>query len=242
MQTGGDAGLEVRLPVDGGPHVVGVAFVRELWEPEGLPHPPQRGRTITNDNVYMGYANVGEVQIGGPSHQARQPGGAGRRVHLPPAQPRATERACARQILSRIARQAYRRPVTNADVDTLLEFFDSGRRDGGSFDAGVQLALERVLVDPDFLLRVHRARAGDSGPVRAGVAAVVLPVEQHPRRTAARPGRTGTPGRSRRAGARGAAHAGRPPRRRAGHGLRRAVAEPAAAARGGRRSRPLSHL
>ena len=55
-----------------------------------------------------------------------------------------------------MARLAYRRPVTNADVQTLLEFFDSGRRDGGSFDAGIQFALERMLVDPDFLLRVHR--------------------------------------------------------------------------------------
>jgi mono/diheme cytochrome c family protein len=159
MQTGGDAGLEVRLPVTGGPHVVGVAFVRELWEPEGLVRPPQRGRTITNDNDYMGYANVGEVQIGGPYTRRDAP--------VTPSgvftcRPRseATERACARQILSRVARQAYRRPVTTADVDTLLEFFDDGRRDGGSFDTGVQLALERVLVDPDFLLRVHRPRPG----------------------------------------------------------------------------------
>ena len=66
MQLTGDAGLEVRIPVEAGPRVVGVSFVRELWEPEGLPHPPQRGRTIANDNVYMGYANVGSVQIGGP--------------------------------------------------------------------------------------------------------------------------------------------------------------------------------
>ncbi len=41
-------------------------------------------------------------------------------------------------------------------MQTLLEFFDSGRRDGGSFDSGIQYALERMLVDPDFLLRVHR--------------------------------------------------------------------------------------
>ena len=54
------------FPVKAGPRVVSVSFVRELWEPEGLPHPPQRGRTIANDNVYMGYANVGSVQIGGP--------------------------------------------------------------------------------------------------------------------------------------------------------------------------------
>ncbi len=50
---------------------------------------------------------------------------------------------------------AYRRPATKADVQTLMEFFDNGRHDGGSFDAGIQFALERMLVDPDFLLRIH---------------------------------------------------------------------------------------
>ena len=58
-----------------------------------------------------------------------------------------------------MARLAYRRPVTRADRDTLMTFFENGRRDGGSFDAGIQFALERMLVDPDFLLRVHADRA-----------------------------------------------------------------------------------
>ena len=160
MQIGGDAGLEVRVPVEAGPHVVGVSFVRELWEPEGLPQPLQRGRVITNDQVYMDYANVGSVQIGGP-YQAQSGAGARTRpsrraIFVCQPQAAAEERACATKILSRMARLAYRRPVTNADVQTLLEFFDSGRRDGGSFDAGIQFALERMLVDPDFLLRVHR--------------------------------------------------------------------------------------
>ena len=61
MQIDGDAGLEVRVPVTAGSRVVGVSFVRQLWEPEGLPQPLQRGRVITNDEVYMGYANVGVV-------------------------------------------------------------------------------------------------------------------------------------------------------------------------------------
>ena len=47
MQLTGDAGLEIRVPVEAGPRVVGVSFVRELWEPEGLPQPLQRGRVIS---------------------------------------------------------------------------------------------------------------------------------------------------------------------------------------------------
>ena len=162
MQVTGDAGLEVRVPVEAGPHVVGVAFVRELWEPEGLPHPPQRGRTIANDNAYMGYANVGSVQIGGPYEKVRlkpdtTPTPSRDAILICHPQSRAEETGCATKILARIARRAYRRPTTSAELKTLLEFFNRGRRSGGSFDAGIQLALERVLIDPGFLLRVYRS-------------------------------------------------------------------------------------
>jgi hypothetical protein len=158
MQFGGDAGLQVRVPVPAGLHIVAVSFVRELWEPEGLPQPLQRGRVIANDQVYMDYANVGAVQIGGP--YARSAAGAvssGRRdLVVCDAPGAAGQRACASRILSTTARLAYRRPVTNADVQTLLEFYDSGRKGGADFRAGIQFALERMLVDPEFLLRVYR--------------------------------------------------------------------------------------
>ena len=153
---------------EAGPRVVGVSFVREMWEPEGLPQPLQRGRVITDDEVYMDYANVGSIQIGGPYQAAGAAKDTPSRRAIFVCQPRlaAEERPCATKILSRIARLAYRRPVTKADVQTLLEFFDSGRHDGGSFDDGIQYALERLLVDPDFLLRVHL----DQAPKQAGAA------------------------------------------------------------------------
>jgi hypothetical protein len=158
MQIGGDAGLEIRVPIAAGPRVVGVSFVRELWEPEGLPQPLQRGRVLTNDQLYMDYASVGSVQIGGPYDASRAVTETPSRRAIFVCQPRimTEEQPCASKILSRIARLAYRRPVTKADLQTLLGFFTSGRQDSGSFDAGIQFALERVLVDPDFLLRVHR--------------------------------------------------------------------------------------
>ena len=170
MQLTGDAGLEVRVPVQAGSRVVGVSFVREQWEPEGLPQPVQLGRVISNDQVYMDYANVASVQIGGP-YQARGPAKdtPSRRsvfVCQPPAaaaKNAAGERDCAATILSKMARLAYRRPATQADVATLLEFFENGRQSGGSFDDGIQFALERMLVDPDFLLRVYRDPAGAKG-------------------------------------------------------------------------------
>jgi hypothetical protein len=166
MQLDGDAGIEVRVPVTAGSRVVGVSFVRQLWEPEGLPQPLQRGRVITNDEVYMGYANVGSLQIGGPysaatadtdARQSRGQRAEGRNAMFI-CRPRSVsdERGCASKILSRLARLAYRRPVNAADVQTLMKFYEQGRKDEGTFDAGVQFALERMLVDPDFLLRVYR--------------------------------------------------------------------------------------
>jgi mono/diheme cytochrome c family protein len=158
MQIGGDAGLEIRTPVEAGPHLVGVSFVREFWEPEGLPQPIQRGRVITNDQVYMDYANVGVLFIGGPYQNSGTAKDTPSRRAIYVCQPKGPtdESACATKILSRTARLAYRRPVTKDDVQILMGFFDSGRKEGGSFDAGIQFALERLLVDPDFLLRVYR--------------------------------------------------------------------------------------
>jgi mono/diheme cytochrome c family protein len=171
MQLTGDAGLEIRVPVDAASHVVGVSFVRELWEPEGLPQPLQRGRVITDDQVYMDYARVASVQIGGPYAIANAAAGTPSRRAIFICQPRgvAEEVSCARKVLSRIARLAYRRTPAKPDVQTLLEFFKTGRHDGGSFDAGIQFALERILVDPDFLLRVHRdpAARGQAAPTPA---------------------------------------------------------------------------
>jgi len=168
LQIGGDAGIEVRVPVEAGPHLVGVSFVRELWEPEGLPQPQQRGRVITNDQVYMGFANVGVLQIGGPYNPAGVAKDTPSRRAIFVCYPGAVseESACATKILSKIARMAYRRPVTKDDVQTLAGFFATGRKDGGSFDAGIQFALERLLVDPDFLLRVYRDSKQSEGIYR----------------------------------------------------------------------------
>ena len=157
MQVGADAGLEVRAPIRAGSHVVAVSFVRALWEPEGLPQPLQRGRVITDDQVYMGYASIGAVQIGGPYNVSGPASETSSRRTIFVCTPAraADEKPCAVKILSKMARLAYRRPITASDVKTLTDFFDARRLEGADFDAGIQFALERMLVDPDFLLRVH---------------------------------------------------------------------------------------
>ena len=160
-----DERLEVRVPVEAGPRTVGVSFVRNLWEPEGILKPRQAGEVLSNDEAYHGNAAVSAVAIGGPYHMAGPGDTPSRRAIFtcrPDTDAAADERACAAEIVSRLARRAYRRPLTPADVETLLGFFAAGRESGGSFDAGIQLALERMLVDPDFLLRIESDPAGSA--------------------------------------------------------------------------------
>ena len=156
------AHLEVRVPVDGGPHVVGVSFVRNRWEPEGPLQPVMKGAVLSNDEKYHGHAEVQSLTIEGPYEGAvPEDTPSRRRIFVCRPQAASQEEACARRILSRLARLAYRRTPAERDVETLLAFFRDGRaKEGGSFDTGIQLALERLLVDPDFLLRVHEDPPG----------------------------------------------------------------------------------
>jgi hypothetical protein len=66
---------------------------------------------------------------------------------------KAAEDTCARRIVTTLARHAYRRPATAADVKTLMDFYQEGRVEGGTFDAGIEAALQRVLTDVEFIYR-----------------------------------------------------------------------------------------
>ncbi len=156
------AHLEVRAAVEGGPHVVGVSFVRNRWEPEGPLQPLMKGAVLSNDEKYHGNAEVQALTIEGP-YEGAAPGDTPSRRRIFVCRPAAAsdEDACARRILTRLARLAYRRPPTDGDAETLLDFYRDGRsKPGGNFETGIQLALERLLVDPDFLLRVHEEPPG----------------------------------------------------------------------------------
>ena len=156
------AHLEVRVPVEGGPHLVGVSFVRNRSEPEGPLQPVMKGAVLSNDEKYHGHAEVQALTIEGP-YEAAVPEDTPSRRNVFVCQPPtvAEEEVCAERIMTRLARLAYRRPPMEPEIDTLLKFFRDGRaKEGGSFDTGIQLSLERLLVDPDFLLRVQEDPRG----------------------------------------------------------------------------------
>ncbi|MCM3880067.1 MAG: DUF1592 domain-containing protein [Vicinamibacterales bacterium] len=160
-----DAKLEVRVPVKAGLHDVGVSFVRRLWESEGVWQPPQTGFGRTTNEYYHGNPAVEIVMIGGP-YGKPAPGDSSVRRRLFVCKPVAgggtpaiKEDGCARKILSTLATRAYRRPLTEKDVETLLEFYRAGLADGG-FDAGIQRGVERILAAPSFLFRVEHPPQG----------------------------------------------------------------------------------
>ena len=159
-----DDGLEVHFPAKAGPRVVTVSFEKTLAEPEGFLQPPADLSTFNYavDEMADGNAAVATVTIEGPFNASGAADTASRRkifVCRPASSRPEEETRCATKILSTMARRAYRRPVTVLDIETLLGFYTSGRREG-SFDAGIQTALQRLLVSPHFLFRIERDPVG----------------------------------------------------------------------------------
>jgi mono/diheme cytochrome c family protein len=154
-----DAGLEVRFPASAGVATVGVSFIKDAVESEDIPQETSSGFGLAVDEKYDGLPAVDNVIIGGPYN----PKGAGdtasrRRIFAcRPVRPE-EEQECARQILSTLSRRAYRRPVTQAEIQTLMGFYETNRRKEG-FESGIQYGIERILADPNFLFRVERAPA-----------------------------------------------------------------------------------
>jgi mono/diheme cytochrome c family protein len=146
-----DARLRTRVAVKAGPHAVGVAFLRKNSAESDEPLQPfTRDLDLQNMN---GVPLIDHVQITGP-FQATGSGDTPSRRRIFTCHPANAndELPCAKGILSSLARRAYRRPVANKDVETVLSFYQSGRNKG-SFEAGIQNSLRLILASPKFLFR-----------------------------------------------------------------------------------------
>ena len=154
-----EAGLEVRFAAKAGDHVVGVAFLDEESLAEGMLKPPVSELLLKDWNQATGDPGVGSISISGPFNAV----GAGETpsrskifvCHPPEGANRNQEEECAHKILSTLARRAYRRPVKEEEIQTLLTFYEAGRDDRG-FEAGIEMALRRMLVSPSFVFRAER--------------------------------------------------------------------------------------
>ncbi|HEU4695310.1 MAG TPA: DUF1592 domain-containing protein [Vicinamibacterales bacterium] len=150
-----DDKLQVRLTLKAGLRQVLATVVKsESIKAEGM-GPARVPIWNREGDVPSAELAVSSLLIGGP-YNGRVPEDSPSRRRIFVCQPAAAadEIGCATQILSTLARRAYRRPETTGDVQTLLEFYKTGRANGG-FDGGIRAALERVLVSPDFLFRIE---------------------------------------------------------------------------------------
>ncbi len=161
----GDGSLALRVPVAAGPRRLGVAFVQERTERDGVLQPRATAKTLAIAERWSSPSEAPEaavelVSVSGPFH-ATGPGETPSRRRILVCEPAgaAEEEPCAREVLSTIARRAYRRPLTPPDVEALLALYATGRRAGG-FEAGIRRGLEGILVDPEFLFRIERDRNG----------------------------------------------------------------------------------
>ena len=165
MMAFADKGFEIVLPVLAGPRIIGATFPREMWENEGIQQPRLFGYHLAVTELPDINPGIGSIQIEGPLSVAG-PGDTPSRQQIFTCAPASLdeEPACAREILGSLARRAYRRPIGENDIEPLVEFYNAGRLDGG-FEAGIQFALERILVSPDFLFRIEQdpqdAQPGD---------------------------------------------------------------------------------
>ena len=144
----------IRVPLTAGPHVITAAFLERTAAPNPTRLQPFiRSSTDTRDT--SGHPHFEMFMITGPFN-ATGPGDTPSRRKIFTCRPagRAEEEPCARKIISTLARRAYRGDVTDLDIQRLLKFYREGRR-AGSFDKGIQMALQRILASPKFAFHVE---------------------------------------------------------------------------------------
>jgi hypothetical protein len=149
-----EPGLEIRFAAKAGPHDLGVSLIKRTLAPEGVG--PAR---LPVGSISFRAAGVGSLEVAGP-YDATGVGETPSRRRIFSCHPvkGREDRGCAKEILSTLARRAFRRPVTERDLQALLAFYEEGR--AGGFEAGIGTALERLLIDPEFLFRIEREPAG----------------------------------------------------------------------------------
>lgn len=156
-----DSKLEIRFPMKAGTRTVQVAFLDETFAWEG-DIPPQTFENWSKAKVGKDYERawrdpwVSSVMITGPLN-IEGPGETVSREKIFICSPRnrSQEEPCARNILTNLARIAHRGKVAEGAIDLLLSLYEQGRSDSGTFEGGIQMALEGLLVSTEFLFRIE---------------------------------------------------------------------------------------
>jgi hypothetical protein len=144
--TDPDSHLKIRVPVKAGTRTLVATFLKDTVMPEGI---------LPNNRETAFFEGVGSISVAGP-YNVQGPGATSSRDRIFLCHPatRAEEQACAEKIISGLAHRAYRRPIAADDLPQLLALYRQGAESGG-FEAGVRLALQKILVSPEFIFRME---------------------------------------------------------------------------------------
>jgi mono/diheme cytochrome c family protein len=160
--TTGNGRSTPRVPIKAGLHTVGVTFLATNDVPGTELNKPFQRTMNTPGSIpgFLFYPHVGQVSIEGPhGAQGAADTASRRKIFLCRPTSARDEGVCARTIISTLAKHAFRRPPTPADMESLMEFYLSGRTEEGTFDDGIEAALQRILADPEFVYRGEREPA-----------------------------------------------------------------------------------
>ncbi len=151
-----------RLPLKVGDHRITLAFINDYYEPEN-PDAHRRDRNLA----------VMQVDVCGPLSDDFSKLPESHRRIIPRKPGAETQRADAEEFIKKFASRAYRRPARPDEVERLLKLFELAISDGQSFEQGMRLVMQAVLVSPHFLYRVELDPPG----VAPGAAYEVSPFE-----------------------------------------------------------------
>jgi hypothetical protein len=154
--TTGNGRATPRIAVKAGMHTVGVTFLATNDIPESEVNKPFERTMNTPGSIpgFLFYPHVGQVEVEGPyGALAAHDTASLRKIFVCRPATARDEAPCARTIISTLVKHAFRRPATSSDLASLLDFYQAGRSESGTFEDGIEAALQRILADPEFVYR-----------------------------------------------------------------------------------------
>ncbi|HUQ51834.1 MAG TPA: DUF1592 domain-containing protein, partial [Gammaproteobacteria bacterium] len=162
-------GAAIRMPVKAGPHTIGAAFIKKNHAPvEDVIQPFEFSLfepAVDGDPDWTFVPHLASMSVTGPFDIAGVSDTPTRqKIFVCRPTTAREEMPCARQIVETLATRAYRHPVDREQLSTLMDFYADGREQG-DFEAGIELALRRILASPEFVFRFERADDAAPGAV-----------------------------------------------------------------------------
>lgn len=143
LESAKDGWVATRVPLKKGKHTLSAAFINDYYNPED-PNPENRDRNL----------GVRAVELQGPIDESPPPGRT-LLLHREPNETPEDQANCAREVLTRFLPRAFRRPVSNQELDRFCAIYQRGREQGEDYESALRLAFQGALISPHFLFKIE---------------------------------------------------------------------------------------